>query len=74
VVKAKYTGLHAMRHFFASWCINRIKDGGQGLPLPIVQELLGHKTIAMTVDRYGHLFPRGESTAELDAAENALFG
>jgi integrase len=21
--KAKYTGLHALRHFFASWCINR---------------------------------------------------
>ena len=21
--KAKYTGLHALRHFYASWCINR---------------------------------------------------
>ena len=20
--KAKYTGLHALRHFYASWCIN----------------------------------------------------
>jgi integrase len=28
VVKAKYTGLHALRHFYASWCINRRVDGG----------------------------------------------
>ena len=29
--KAKYTGMHALRHFYASWCINRTKDGGLGL-------------------------------------------
>jgi integrase len=29
--KAKYTGLHALRHFFASWCINRRQDGGPEL-------------------------------------------
>ena len=23
VVRAKYTGLHALRHFYVSWCINR---------------------------------------------------
>jgi integrase len=23
---AKYTGLHALRHFYASWCINRRAD------------------------------------------------
>ena len=28
--KAKYTGLHALRHFYASWCINRPADGGLG--------------------------------------------
>jgi len=26
--KAKYPGLHALRHFYASYCINRRKDGG----------------------------------------------
>jgi len=26
--KAKYTGMHALRHFYASWCINRREDGG----------------------------------------------
>jgi integrase len=30
--KAKYTGLHSLRHFYASWCINRPQDGGLGLP------------------------------------------
>jgi hypothetical protein len=25
--EAKYTGLHALRHFYASWLINRKADG-----------------------------------------------
>ncbi len=29
--QAKYTGLHSLRHFYASWCINRPADGGLGL-------------------------------------------
>jgi integrase len=31
--RAKYGGLHALRHFYASWCINRKVDGGLELPL-----------------------------------------
>ena len=72
VGKAKYTGLHSLRHFYASWCINRPADGGLGLPPKVVQERLGHSSITMTYDRYGHLFPRGDDTKELDAAEKAL--
>jgi integrase len=68
---AKYTGLHSLRHFYASWCINRVKDGGLGLPPKNVQERLGHATITMTLDRYGHLF-RGDDADELEAAESAL--
>ncbi|MEJ1938487.1 tyrosine-type recombinase/integrase, partial [Nostoc sp. NIES-2111] len=68
----KYTGFHALRHFYASWCINRKEDGGLGLPAKVVQERLGHATIAMTMDVYGHLFPRGDDAAELAAAEDAL--
>jgi integrase len=71
---AKYTGLHALRHFYASWCINRIKDGGLGLPVKIVQHRLGHASIAMTSDRYGHLFENGDDGTELAAAEGKLFG
>jgi integrase len=71
---AKYTGLHALRHFYASWCINRRADGGLELPLKNVQERLGHSTIVLTADRYSHLFPRGDDGAELAAAERALLG
>jgi integrase len=74
VREPKYSGLHALRHFFASWCINRKADGGLELPPKVVQERLGHSTIAMTMDTYGHLFPRGDDEQELAAAERSLFG
>ena len=67
--QAKYSGLHTLRHFFASWCINRRTDGGLDMPIKLVQERLGHSTIVLTSDTYGHLFPRGDDEAELDAAE-----
>jgi integrase len=74
IMRARYTGLHSLRHFFASWCINRKVDGGLELPAKVVQERLGHSTVVLTLDRYGHLFPRGDDTAELAAAEAKLFG
>ena len=70
--KAKYTGMHALRHFFASWLINRKEDGGLGLPPKVVQERLGHGSIVMTMDTYGHLFPRGDDSKELEDAATAL--
>ena len=69
---AKYTGLHSLRHFYASWCINRRVDGGLELPLKVVQARLGHASVQMTADRYGHLFPRGDDGAELAEAEKAF--
>jgi integrase len=72
VVGAKYTGMHALRHFYASWCINRKADGGLELPAKVVQERLGHSSITMTLDVYGHLFPRGDDAEELAAAERAF--
>jgi integrase len=72
--KAKYTGLHALRHFYASWCINRVEDGGLGLPGKVVQHRMGHSSISVTMDIYGHLFPSGDDGAELAAAERALVG
>lgn len=74
VEKAKYTGLHALRHFFASWLINPQDRGGLGLPPKVVQERLGHASITMTYDTYGHLFPRGDDSKELDDAASALLG
>ena len=72
--KPKYTGLHPFRHFYASWCINRRKDGGLELPAKIVQQRLGHASITMTMDVYGHLFPSDDDGSELAVAELALLG
>ena len=64
-VKNNYT-LHALRHFYASWLID------QGFGPKKVQTLMGHASITMTYDLYGHLFPADEedyvklSTAESD--------
>jgi integrase len=69
---AKYSGMHAFRHFYASWCINRKKDGGLELPMKTVQQRLGHSSIVMTSDVYGHLFPSGDDGSELAAAEKLL--
>jgi integrase len=37
-----------------------------------VQSRLGHSSITVTLDTYGHLFPRGDDGAELADAEAAL--
>lgn len=70
---AKYTGLHALRHFYASWLINRKADGGLELPMKVVQERMGHSSIIVTADRYSHLFPRGDDHEELAEAESRLW-
>jgi integrase len=61
----QYTGLHCLRHFYASWCIDRKIDA------KVIQERMGHSSITMTFDRYGHLFPRRDD-AEIEAAEQAV--
>ena len=35
----------------------------------VAQERLGHSSVVMTADRYGHLFPAGDDSAALAAAE-----
>lgn len=74
ILDAKYSGLHSTRHFFASWLINRKEDGGLGMPLKIVQSRMGHATINVTADVYGHLFPSDNASDELALAQNALLG
>ncbi len=43
--------LHDLRHAFATFML------GQGEELRTVMELLGHSTIRMTADTYGHVLP-----------------
>lgn len=74
IVQAKYGGMHSLRHFYASWLINRPQDGGLALPPKVIQERLGHSSIVMTMGVYGHLFPHGDDADEMAAAERALLG
>jgi integrase len=48
-------------------------DGGLELPAKVVQERVGHSSIAVTMDTYGHLFPSLDDSAELAAAAERLF-
>ncbi|MGY2920565.1 MULTISPECIES: tyrosine-type recombinase/integrase [Bradyrhizobium] len=58
---AKY-GMHALRHACASLWIE------QGMNPKRIQKLMGHSTIQMTFDRYGHMFK--DSDADQRAAED----
>ncbi|MET3899698.1 integrase [Devosia sp. UYZn731] len=71
-VVARYSGLHSLRHWFASWCINPVSRGGMGLSPQEVQDRVGHSSISTTLDVYGHLFPVDDTTAAVDAAERSL--
>jgi integrase len=69
VLAPRYPGLHALRHWFASWCINRKAEGGLELSAKAVQSRMGHSSIQVTFDTYGHLFPAADEGAEMAAAE-----
>lgn len=56
-------GLHEARHTFASMLI------ASGANAKVIQTVMGHATIQMTFDRYGHLMPGG--LEEAAAAANA---
>ena len=56
-----------LRHFFASWAID------QGFTPKRLQALLGHSSIQMTFDTYGHLFPSLEDDhAKFAAGERQI--
>jgi integrase len=50
----------------------RKADGGLELPIKTVQQRLGHSSIVMTSDTYGHLFPRTDDGREMADAERRL--
>jgi hypothetical protein len=64
-MRAKYSW-HGLCHYaISSWLASRID-------LKTVQHWAGHATLALTIDRYGHLIPRDDHHARLAAAESAL--
>lgn len=64
VMKPRY-GLHALRHAAASAWIK------QRIDLKRLQTWMGHASIAMTLDVYGHLLSDASGDAELVAAAHA---
>ena len=69
--KAGLSGVrfHDLRHFFASMLI------AQGESAKYIQDQLGHSSIQVTFDTYGHLFPqsRRDAADKLDAALSTAF-
>jgi integrase len=57
--------LHALRHFYASWCLSR------GIPLGTLRQYLGHSTVVLTADLYSHLVPATDKEREKLAAAEA---
>jgi len=57
---------HDMRHTFASILLN------QGVNIKAISELMGHSSIQITMDRYGHLLPSTCQNA-VDVLEKAVF-
>ena len=60
---ARY-GLHGLRHFYASWLI-----GLRHYSPKEIQTMLGHATLAMTFDTYGHLLKKSEEEEQQDRAK-----
>ena len=50
-------GLHTLRHSFATHML------AAGVPLHTVPELLGHSSVAVTGDVYGHVSTEGARSA-----------
>jgi integrase len=59
--------VHSLRHWYASFVIDL------GFPPKRVQTLLGHSSIQMTFDTYGHLFPSAEDDEARLAKGEAAF-
>ncbi|QMV02598.1 tyrosine-type recombinase/integrase [Devosia sp. D6-9] len=74
ILVAKYSGLHAARHWFASWCANRKEEGGLELSPKQLQTRMGHSSIQVTYDTYASLFPIVDEAAAMEAAQSALLG
>jgi integrase len=56
-----------MRHTHVAWLISA------GVPLPVIQQRLGHKSIKITVDVYGGLLVQTNDTVDA-AVSRALEG
>jgi integrase len=63
----QWVRLHDLRHAFATFLLD------QGEELRTVMDLLGHSTIRLTADTYGHVLPSRARSA-VDAIDRVLGG
>lgn len=57
---------HAFRHFaISTWIEAELKP-------KVVQTFAGHATLAITMDRYGHLFPSDDHSAAMDRVADSI--
>jgi len=66
--KAEGTGMHALRHYYASLLIRH------GESVTTVQARLGHATAAETLDTYAHLWPDSDDRTREAVDEVLTFG
>lgn len=65
--KVEDIGWHALRHFAVSTWIEA------GLQPKAVQTLAGHATYAITMNRYGHMFPSEDHASAMDKIAATLY-
>lgn len=59
---AKKIGLHAFRHWYATWLLDN------GVPITVVSRLLGHADVSTTLNIYAHRTEEGTEMARQAAA------
>jgi len=59
--------LHDLRHGAATYML------AQGVPMKVVQEVLGHSQMSITADTYSHVLPKLQREAA-DRLGDVLFG
>jgi site-specific recombinase XerD len=58
-------GMHGLRHAAATTMLQ------QGIPLHMVSRMMGHSSITLTADTYGHVLSQGQIDAS-DVLSNAI--
>lgn len=66
-------GVHSLRHMYGTYLLNYFpkSDGGYGLPIAIVQKIMGHSTIAATQKYARH--DKELMAIELDYANSLIY-
>jgi integrase len=73
LVGARYSGLHSLRHAYASWSLTPREKGGAGVNMKVLQHRMGHSDIGTTMNLYTHLLPHEGVKKEMEEVEAAFW-